>query len=96
MVLAIDSARYGLLQSVVDPDSYKRSVQRFREANILLPTFAQLADPSTIPADICSALNGVGRNEAHPLNLFSGSTGTTAGTARHRLKFPSTSCCQAS
>ena len=70
MVLTIDSARYGLLQSVVDPDSYKRSVQRFREANILLPTFAQLADPSTIPAEIRSALNGVGRNEAHPLNLF--------------------------
>ncbi|MDE0606235.1 MAG: pyridoxal-phosphate dependent enzyme [Acidimicrobiaceae bacterium] len=70
MVLAIDSARYGLLQSVVDPDSYKRSVQRFREADILLPTFAQLADPSTIPGEIRDALNGVGRNEAHPLNLF--------------------------
>ena len=70
MVLTIDSARYGLLQSVVDSDSYKRSVQRFREANILLPTFAQLADPYTIPAEIRSALNGVGRNEAHPLNLF--------------------------
>ncbi|MCY3849861.1 MAG: pyridoxal-phosphate dependent enzyme [Acidimicrobiaceae bacterium] len=70
MVLAIDSARYGLLQSVVDTDSYKRSVQRFREADILLPTFAQLADPSTIPAGIRDALSGVGRNEAHPLNLF--------------------------
>ena len=70
MVLTIDSARYGLLQSVVDNDSYKRSLQRFREANILLPTFAQLADPSTIPPEIRSALNGVGRNEAHPLNLF--------------------------
>ena len=70
MVHTIDSARYGLLQSVVDRDSYKRSLQRFREANILLPTFAQLADPSTIPAEIRNALNGVGRNEAHPLNLF--------------------------
>ncbi len=70
MDLAIDSARYGLLQSVVDPDSYQRSVQRFREANILLPTFAQLADPSTIPAEIRSALDSVGRNDAHPLNLF--------------------------
>ena len=70
MVLAIDSARYGLLQSVVDTDSYQRSVQRFREADILLPTFGQLADPSTIPAEIRDAVRGVGRNEAHPLNLF--------------------------
>lgn len=70
MSLAIDAARYGLLQSVVDPDSYQRSVQRFQRANILLPTFAQLADPSTIPADIRNALNGIGRNDAHPLNLF--------------------------
>ncbi|MCY4456473.1 MAG: pyridoxal-phosphate dependent enzyme [Acidimicrobiaceae bacterium] len=70
MNLTIDAARYGLLQSVVDPQSYQRSVQRFREANILLPTFAQLANPKTIPSDIVGALDGVGRNEAHPLNLF--------------------------
>ena len=70
MSLAIDTARYGLLQSVVDPESYGQSVERFREANILLPTFGQLADPSTIPAEIQAALAGVDPNVAHPLNLF--------------------------
>ena len=28
---------------------YERTVQRFREARIVLPTFAELADPGTIP-----------------------------------------------
>ncbi len=70
MTLTIDRARYGLLQSIVDPDSYGRSVERFREAKIILPTFAQLADPSTIPDAIVAALGNVERNDAHPLNLF--------------------------
>jgi cysteine synthase len=69
-VLTIDAARYGLLQSVVDTESYERSVQRFREAGILLPTFAQLADPSTIPADIRAAVAAVDHNAADPRNLF--------------------------
>ncbi|MFV2039704.1 MAG: pyridoxal-phosphate dependent enzyme [Acidimicrobiales bacterium] len=70
MTLTIDTARYGLLQSIVDPDSYARSVERFREAQILLPTLSQLADPTTIPAAIQEALGGIDRNDAHPLNLF--------------------------
>jgi cysteine synthase len=70
MSLTIDTARYGLLQSVIDQESYDRSVARFREAQILLPTMAQLADPSTIPASIRAALAGVDRDAAHPLNLF--------------------------
>ena len=70
MTLTIDTARYGLLQSIIDSESYGRSVDRFREAGIVLPTFAQLADPSTIPADIQDALQSIDRNDAHPLNLF--------------------------
>ncbi len=70
MTLGIDTARYGLLQSVVDSDNYSRSIERFREADILLPTLAQLADPSTIPDEIQHALAGIDKNDAHPLNLF--------------------------
>ena len=32
--------------------AYEHAVKRFRENNIVLPTFAQLRDPSTIPAAI--------------------------------------------
>jgi len=70
MTLTIDIARYGLLQTIIDNESYGHSVDRFREAKILLPTFAQLADPSTIPVDIKAALADIDRNDAHPLNLF--------------------------
>ena len=70
MTLDIDIAKYGLLQSVVDKDNYQRSIGRFREAGILLPTFGQLSDPSTIPEKILSKLEDIDPNEAHPLNLF--------------------------
>ncbi len=70
MDLGIDTARYGLLQSVVDHESYARSVERFRQAGIVLPTFSQLADPSTVPGSARDALAGIDKNSAHPLNLF--------------------------
>ena len=39
--------QFGLADRVVDPDALANSVARFRDRNITLPTFAQLADPST-------------------------------------------------
>jgi cysteine synthase A len=39
--------QFGLADRVLDPDALARSVDRFRERGITLPTFAQLADPST-------------------------------------------------
>ena len=66
----IDPSCYGLVSSIVDQESYERSIQRFREARIILPTFAQLANPSTTPLEIQQALAAVDPNAAHPLNLF--------------------------
>jgi cysteine synthase len=60
----------GLEEHIVDQEIYDRTVARFREARILLPTFAQLANPATIPDAIRGALAGVKPDEAHPLNLF--------------------------
>src|SRR4051794_1855807 len=62
--------RLGLERELIDRDVYDRTVGRFREANILLPTFAQLADPTTIPDAVRAGLAGVGADDAHPLNLF--------------------------
>ncbi len=39
--------QFGLADRVVDPDSLARSVERFGERGITLPTFAALADPSS-------------------------------------------------
>jgi cysteine synthase len=61
----------GLEDHVVDTDVYDRSVARFRDAKVLLPTFAQLAGPvDGIPAAVRTALAGVRPDAAHPLNLF--------------------------
>ena len=60
----------GLERELVDRETYDRTVERFREARIVLPTFAQLADPSKIPDRIVSALASVEPDEPHPLNLF--------------------------
>ena len=62
--------RLGLERDVVDPDVYRRTVERFREAGIIMPTFAQLADPSTIPADIAAEVHEVEPDAPHPRNLF--------------------------
>ncbi len=48
----------------------KRAVVRARERNIIIPTFAQMKDPSRIPSKIKSELKGIGLWEVHPRNLF--------------------------
>jgi cysteine synthase len=48
--------RYGLADRVVDDDALANSVERFRQRGIVLPTFAELADPAMIdPARIGDA-----------------------------------------
>jgi cysteine synthase A len=66
----VQTERFGIERNVVDGDILERTVDRFRDARIVLPTFAQLAEPSLVPAAIREALAGVGPDEAHPLNLF--------------------------
>ena len=47
-----------------------RTIERFRTAGVILPTFSQLADPAKIPERIREALTSVDPDAAHPLNLF--------------------------
>ena len=65
-----DHSRFGLLADLIDDAGYHRSVDRFRSCGIVLPTFAQLADPSRIPEGIRDRLTDVDRDAADPLNLF--------------------------
>ena len=60
----------GLFDQVVDEAALARTVARFAERRILLPTFAQLRDPDTIPPAITAALADVAADEPHPLNLW--------------------------
>jgi len=63
-------ARLGLGTSVVDGDVLERAARRFGEHGIVLPTFAQLAEPQRIPAAALASLTGVGRNDADARNLW--------------------------
>jgi cysteine synthase A len=54
----------------LDKERRKRAVQRARERNIIIPTFAQMKNPSLIPADIKAQLSATGLWDVNPYNLF--------------------------
>ena len=60
----------GLERTLIDADVYEHSVKRFRDERIALPTFAELADPSQIPASVDAALAEVDGDGRHPENLY--------------------------
>ncbi|MDD5089203.1 MAG: pyridoxal-phosphate dependent enzyme [bacterium] len=51
-------------------DVLRSTARRCRERGILIPTFRQLRNPETIPAEIQKRLPGVGLWDVNPLNLF--------------------------
>ena len=60
----------GLETTVGDESVLERTIKRFRERNIVLPTFEELTDPSKIPSGVQEALRRVAPDDANPLNLF--------------------------
>jgi cysteine synthase len=55
--------------SVIE-DRLKRTVERARERNIIIPTFAQMRNPTLISSEIQERLKSVGLWDVDPLNLF--------------------------
>ena len=51
-------------------DILKKTINRARERNILLPTFAQMKDPGLVPEAINARLREVGLWDLDPANLF--------------------------
>ncbi len=54
----------------IHADRRKHAIQRARERNIIIPTYAQMKDPSKIPAGIKEELSQIGLWDFHPRNLF--------------------------
>jgi cysteine synthase A len=54
----------------INKDRRKRAIQRALEKNIIIPTYAQMKDPSKVPARIKQELAGIGLWDVHPRNLF--------------------------
>ena len=58
------------MTTVVNPDARQRAVDRCRELGVLIPTFAEQRDPTTVDPAVLSALRDVDMQALDPLNLF--------------------------
>jgi cysteine synthase len=54
----------------IHKDRRARAIQRAKERNIIIPTYAQMKDPSKIPAKIQDELKGIGLWDIHPAISF--------------------------
>jgi len=59
-----------MIDLTVMQDRMARGVQRARERNIIIPTFAQQKDPTLVPAEIKGQLAKIGLWDVDPRNLF--------------------------
>ena len=59
-----------MIDLTVDRERQKRNIQRIRERNIIIPTFAQMRDPGRIPERIKADLSKIGLWDIVPRNLF--------------------------
>ena len=64
------SEKFGLFDRITDPQALARTVERFRDRRIVLPTFAQLADPTSIPTATRDLVGSVDPDAPDPANLF--------------------------
>lgn len=59
-----------IIDAVTNPEARANAVQRYRERGIVLPTFAQMKDPTLVPDAVQDRLRGIGLWDLDPLNLF--------------------------
>ena len=60
----------GLATDIADKEVFERAVEHLRQTRVVLPTFAQLADPSTIPGSIAGDVETVDPGAPSAANLF--------------------------
>jgi len=54
----------------IHPDRLENSVKRARERNIIIPTFAEMRDPSRMPEKVKEELKDIGLWDVNPRNLY--------------------------
>ncbi len=59
-----------IIDLTIEKDRRARALQRVRERNIIIPTFAQMKNPALIPAKIKEELVSIGLWDVNPRNLF--------------------------
>jgi cysteine synthase len=59
-----------MIDLTINEEQLERTVQRARERDIIIPTFAQMKDPGLMPDEIKAQLKNVGLWDVDSLNLF--------------------------
>jgi cysteine synthase len=59
-----------MIDLTIDKERQARAIQRAKEQNLIIPTFAQMRNPETIPGSIKDALKSIGLWDLTPENLF--------------------------
>ena len=59
-----------MIDLTVHEEALARTVQRAKERNILLPTFAEMKHPETLPEEVKERLGEAGLWDINPVNLF--------------------------
>ena len=54
----------------IHPQGRAKNIERARENGIVIPTFAQMKDPSLIPQKVLDKLSRTGLWDIDPVNLF--------------------------
>ena len=61
---------YIMINLTINKPTLEKNIQRAKEKGIILPTFSQMRDPSTVPASIMERLKKTGLWDLDPVNLF--------------------------
>jgi len=59
-----------MIDLTINEQQLKKTVQRCKERGILLPTYAQMKNPTLIPQNIHNDLKSIGLWDLHPRNLY--------------------------
>jgi len=59
-----------MIDLTIDPRGLENAVSRARARGVVIPTLAQMIDPSKIPAKVVERLRSVGLWDVDPVNLF--------------------------
>lgn len=59
-----------MIDLTIQQEKRARGIERAKQQNILIPTFAQMKDPSSVPDSIKQSLKGIGLWDLKPENLF--------------------------
>ena len=60
----------GKIDLTINKDGLAKNIQKAKENHVIIPTFAQMQQPETIPDKIQAKLKDVGLWDVDPLNLF--------------------------